>query len=675
MQEKAQNSGFLDRWYRFLFRPDNLASQLRRVLVTVVLIVVVLLTIITVAFTTNTATLLINIGVGIGLLIVAIVTAIWMTRNITSPLAELVHATTQVAVGKLEFQVDTSRPGEIGELARAFNQMTGRLRHSIEALEARARERTETLEIESEISSRIITILDVGELLQYVVDQIQTQFQFYHTHIYLLDESSGNLVMAAGYGEVGRQLKARNYRLAIGTGVVGQVAANNQPFVSNNVASLPDFVYHLLLPDTQSELAVPLRKGNKVFGVLDLHCTRPDRFSPEGVNLMQSLANITAVALDNARLLEETKHALQQIERLNRRITRESWDKTAALVPATGYHFKQGATEPLTNDSRVWLDPMKQAVSTRQLVKQSTLDNGNQAKSELAIPLVLRDQVIGVLGVKRETATTWADEEVAAVEAVADQIARALENARLSQEQEKTIEQLKELDRLKSEFLTSMSHELRTPLNSIIGFADVLLQGIDGDLPELAMHDIQLIYNSGQHLLALINDVLDLSKIEAERMELLLEEVVLHEVVTDVLASTATLVQNKPVDLVSKVDQDLPLTMADKLRLNQILINLVSNAAKFTEEGTITITADLSEDDPSKMRVAVIDTGIGIALDKQPTVFDRFRQADSSTSRKYGGSGLGLAICKRLVEMHGGEIGLSSIENRGSEFYFTIPLA
>jgi signal transduction histidine kinase len=212
-------------------------------------------------------------------------------------------------------------------------------------------------------------------------------------------------------------------------------------------------------------------------------------------------------------------------------------------------------------------------------------------------------------------------------------------------------------------------------LNSIIGFADVLLQGIDGDLPDLAMHDIQLIHNSGQHLLALINDVLDLSKIEAERMELLLEEVSLYEMVTEVLASTAPLVQNKPVALVSSVDRELPLIIADKLRLSQILINLISNAAKFTEEGSISISADLPEDDPARLRVAVKDTGIGIPLEKQAAVFDRFRQADSSTSRKYGGSGLGLTICKRLVEMHGGVIGVRSVKNHGSEFYFTIPLA
>jgi signal transduction histidine kinase len=318
---------------------------------------------------------------------------------------------------------------------------------------------------------------------------------------------------------------------------------------------------------------------------------------------------------------------------------------------------------------------MRQAVEARQLVKEVQAGNGAQSRSELAIPLVLRNQVIGVLGVKREKTPVWADEEIAAVEAVAGQVARALDNARLSKEQEKTIVQLKELDRLKSEFLTSMSHELRTPLNSIIGFADVLLQGIDGDLPDLAMNDIQLIYNSGHHLLALINDVLDLSKIEADRMELVLEDVCMADAVSDVLASTSSLLKDKSVEIIANVEPDLPLVKADRLRLSQILINLVSNATKFTAEGSITIHAHVSADDENKMRVGVIDTGIGIPPDKQETVFARFRQADSSTTRKYGGTGLGLAICKRLVEMHGGEIGIISEVGQGAEFYFTIPLS
>jgi signal transduction histidine kinase len=280
------------------------------------------------------------------------------------------------------------------------------------------------------------------------------------------------------------------------------------------------------------------------------------------------------------------------------------------------------------------------------------------------------------LGVKREATVDWAKEEVDAVEAVANQVARALENARLSKEQEKTIEQLKEIDRLKSEFLTSMSHELRTPLNSIIGFADVLLQGIDGDLPDLALNDIRLIHSSGQHLLALINDILDLAKIEAGGLELMREPLDVQEMVKDVLAASSSLVKNKPVEIqVNLPEQPLPPVYADKLRLSQVLINLVSNAAKFTHEGSITIKAEVRANQSDRMRIAVIDTGIGIPPDKLETIFDRFRQADQATTRKYGGTGLGLAISRNLVQMHGGDLKVMSEENIGSEFYFTIPLA
>jgi signal transduction histidine kinase len=264
---------------------------------------------------------------------------------------------------------------------------------------------------------------------------------------------------------------------------------------------------------------------------------------------------------------------------------------------------------------------------------------------------------------------------VTVVESVADQVSRALENARLSKEQEKTIERLKDIDRLKSEFLTSMSHELRTPLNSIIGFADVLLQGIDGDLPDLALNDIQLIHNSGKHLLALINDILDLSKIEAGKMDLVREALDVSEVIESVLASSASLVKDKPVNILVDVAESLPPVYADKLRLNQILLNLVSNAAKFTHQGSITINARLDETIPGQMRLAVIDTGIGIPQSKLGTIFERFRQADMTTTRKYGGTGLGLAICRQLIEMHGGTIKVTSQEGIGSEFSFTIPLA
>jgi signal transduction histidine kinase len=317
---------------------------------------------------------------------------------------------------------------------------------------------------------------------------------------------------------------------------------------------------------------------------------------------------------------------------------------------------------------------MKQAATKKQLIKQIQSGNGENSEAELGIPLILRGQVIGVLGVKREGMLDWTEDEVTAVKSVADQIALALENARLSEEQEKTIVQLKDVDRLKSEFLSSMSHELRTPLNSIIGFADVLLQGIDGELSELATNDIRLIYSSGQHLLALINDILDLSKIEAGKLELVPESVNVVEVINEVLATSTTLLKNKPVEVIVEVEENLPSLYADKLRFNQVLLNLVSNAAKFTNEGSITLKAEIQDHASDMMYISVTDTGIGISDEKLDSIFDRFHQADSSTSRQYGGTGLGLAVCKQLVEMHGGEIGAISEQGVGSTFYFTIPI-
>ena len=318
---------------------------------------------------------------------------------------------------------------------------------------------------------------------------------------------------------------------------------------------------------------------------------------------------------------------------------------------------------------------MKQAAVSKQLVKEVHPGNGEPPRSELAVPLVLRGQVIGALGIKREAVPDWSEDEMTAISSIANQIALALDNARLSKEQEKTIVQLVEVDRLKSEFLTSMSHELRTPLNSIIGFADVLLQGIDGDLNDMALNDIRLIHNSGQHLLALINDILDLSKIEAGKMELVCEPINVTTAIKDVLAASSSLVKNKPVEILVDVEPSLPPINADRLRFNQILLNLVSNAAKFTEKGSITLKAEMQESVPDKMFISVIDTGIGIPAEKIDAVFDRFRQADSSTTRHYGGTGLGLAICKQLIEMHGGEIWLESEVDVGSTFHFTIPLA
>lgn len=617
----------------------------------------------TIVYTTLIA---LAIAAGLGFLVI---------RQIVRPIEALSTTAQAIIKGDLTQQVEVTSQDELGKLAGAFNSMTAQLRDLIDGLEDRVHERTRALETSAEISRQVTTILSIDKLLQYVVSFIQKEFNFYHVHIYLVDVETGDLVMAEGSGEVGQRLKERGHRLPAGQGIVGTVAALNEHFLSNNVNEVLNFVRNPLLPNTNSEMAVPLRKADQVLGVLDIQSEQINRFTAEDVALMQTIANQTAVALDNARLLSETQAALREVERLNRQLTREVWQQFGEEVTTSGYRFVAGNRKKISPASDAWLPPMKEAALQKQMVTQTHPGNGDPAKAELAMPLLLRGQVIGVLGVKREETPTWAEEEVAAVEAVANQVALALENARLSKEQAKTIVQLKDIDRLKSEFLTSMSHELRTPLNSIIGFADVLLQGIDGELNDMALNDIQLIHNSGKHLLALINDILDLSKIEAGKMELVREAVDIKDVANAVLASSHSLVKDKPVEIITDVSDMLPPVYADKLRLNQILLNLVSNAAKFTHEGAITIKASLNPHKLDMMTISVIDTGIGIPASKLSTIFERFRQADSSTTRKYGGTGLGLAICKQLVEMHGGTLNVRSEEGVGSEFYFAIPLA
>jgi CheY-like chemotaxis protein/anti-sigma regulatory factor (Ser/Thr protein kinase) len=230
---------------------------------------------------------------------------------------------------------------------------------------------------------------------------------------------------------------------------------------------------------------------------------------------------------------------------------------------------------------------------------------------------------------------------------------------------------------LKSQFLANMSHELRTPLNSIIGFSRVILKGIDGPISELQKQDLTAINSAGQHLLQLINDVLDISKIEAGKMELAFDDQVnVGDLVTSAMSTAVGLTKDKPIKLERQIQPDLPLVRADTTRIRQVMINFLSNAAKFTDQGTITVKAVIETNllGLQEIVVSVTDTGPGIALLDQQKLFQPFSQVDASPTRKIGGSGLGLSISRLLVELHGGRIGVISDVGKGSTFYFTLPL-
>jgi PAS domain S-box-containing protein len=298
-----------------------------------------------------------------------------------------------------------------------------------------------------------------------------------------------------------------------------------------------------------------------------------------------------------------------------------------------------------------------------------------ETRAEMAVPMVVGDKVLGVFDVQADEINHFTQEDANIYTTLATQIGVALQNARLYMEQTATVAQLRELDRLKTSFLANMSHELRTPLNSILGFSDVILEGLDGPLTENMDNDVRLIQKNGRHLLNLINDVLDMAKIEAGKMNLAVEKFNLHEIIEEVTSITAPLASERSLSLFiePESEQDLEIA-ADRTRLRQVMINLVNNAIKFTDKGKISILA--KRDDKDFVLIRVKDTGIGIPEEQLESIFQEFTQVDVTTTRKVGGTGLGLPISRRLIEMHGGQLWAEStgVTGEGSTFYVRMPI-
>lgn len=295
-------------------------------------------------------------------------------------------------------------------------------------------------------------------------------------------------------------------------------------------------------------------------------------------------------------------------------------------------------------------------------------------RAEMAVPMIVGDKVIGVFDVQSEIEDRFTQEDASIFTTLASQAAIALQNARSYMEQAATVTQLRELDRLKSSFLANMSHELRTPLNSILGFTDVMLEELDGPLTPNMDNDLKLIQKNGKHLLHLINDVLDMAKIESGKMNLVIEKFNLNETIEDVMNITSSLANEKSLALFIEPDSDKNVFIrADHTRLRQVLINLVNNGIKFTEKGSVSVCIEHKEND---VLIAIKDTGLGIPADHLESVFQEFTQVDSTTTRKAGGTGLGLPISRRLIEMHGGKLWAESsgLSGKGSTFNILLPI-
>jgi signal transduction histidine kinase len=292
-------------------------------------------------------------------------------------------------------------------------------------------------------------------------------------------------------------------------------------------------------------------------------------------------------------------------------------------------------------------------------------------RTVLSVPMLRENALVGVITMWRRQVRPFTDKQIALVKTFADQAVIAVENVRLFQELQDRTEQLEVASKHKSQFLANMSHELRTPMNAILGYTELVVDEIYGEVPGAIREVLERVQQSGQHLLALINDVLDLSKIEAGQLTLSLSEYAMQEVVQAVLASIESLAAEKQLALKVDLPSDLPTGKGDPQRIRQVLLNLLGNALKFTDSGEVGIRVSCADE---TFTVAVSDTGPGISDVEQQNIFDEFHQADNSSTRKHGGTGLGLAISRKIVELHGGRIWVESSLGKGSTFWFTIPV-
>ena len=304
------------------------------------------------------------------------------------------------------------------------------------------------------------------------------------------------------------------------------------------------------------------------------------------------------------------------------------------------------------------------------VVQRSEIPNGS-LRSAAHVPLSTRGVITGLLSVYFKGEAEITESEARTLRTVARLVSVAKENADLVGELRDNNFALERANRLKSEFLANVSHELRTPMNAIIGYSKLMLDGLDGELNSQQESDLQRVTTAADNLLGLINGLLDLSKIEAGRMEITVEELDVRPVIEDVVALVKPQSDAKELEVVANIPLELPTILADRVRFRQVLVNLLSNAVKFTDKGAVTISATSGN---GWVTLSVADTGIGISQEAQAYIFDEFRQADASTTRRYGGTGLGLAISKRLVALHGGRISVESGANGGSVFSITMPI-
>jgi GAF domain-containing protein/DNA-binding response OmpR family regulator len=606
---------------------------------------------------------------------------------------------------------------------RVFQSFGEQASLSLEA--ARLLEQTERranqLQTTAEISERVGQILDLDVLLPQVVNLIRERFNYDHVQVFLMDANDDYAVLRASTGEAGAKLLGINHRLQKGSAsVIGQVTATREVTIAADTADAR--IVHKpnpYLPDTRSEIALPLIVKGRVVGALDVQSNQPNAFGDEDVQTLSTLAAQISIAIDNARLYEDAQNRANElgflfdvttaataadsldsvlqsiVERLQ-----ESLEASvvAIYLPMTYVDYNKnvrkmlkasavvGTPQPVSELSEVRIGDAENLIgivgSTMQSQIVPNIDKEVRylpiapgSKSAIVVPIASGSELVGLIALESRNLSAYTSDTLTLLLTLAGSLAAVIQNTLLVEQLQQSNEQLREVDRLKSQFLANMSHELRTPLNSIIGFSRVMLKGIDGPLTEMQEQDLTTIFNSGNHLLNLINDILDQAKIEANEMQLKIAPFEVKPMIESVKSMAVGLLKDKNLQLYVEVAPNLPPAYGDEFRTRQILLNLVSNAVKFTPEGSVTLRVTTeTRNDKRMIRADVIDTGIGIAEKDMPILFEQFRQVDNSLTRTVGGTGLGLPISRALAELQGGELLVASEVGKGSTFTVTIPV-